>query len=416
MKHIRLMVMIAFTTMSLAVEAQIQHIVVIMKENHSFDNYFGQFPGANGATKGDTKTQSGISLTPMSNTPKNCTHSWMNAHQDIDNGKMDGFYQVCRNTYNAYVQAQPSLIPNYWAYAQTYALADNFFAQLAGPTFPNRMYEFSESSGNSIGIAINVSNVRLYGRGCDAAARGATVLSINPTTGKTYFQPPCFTMATMGDLLDAAGITWRIYAPQPGDKKGGYEWNFGSYYDNLWYGTQRNNDVPVSQFCSDAANGQLPQVSWITPPGYYSEHPTASISNGEGWTVQQVNCIMRSPYWSSSLILVTWDDWGGFYDHVVPPTADFFGYGLRVPLLVISPYAKPGYIGHQLYSFDSMNKEVETVFQLPCLLTDCNASVNDLSDMLTTVPSAPMKMLMPRPYVKQKGLVIDGVAEKDDDD
>jgi hypothetical protein len=116
-------------------------------------------------------------------------------------------------------------------------------------------------------------------------------------------------------------------------------------------------------------------------------------------------------------MLIVWDDWGGFYDHVAPADAGFFGYGMRVPLLVISPYAKPGYIGHTLYSFDSINKEIETIFKVPCLLTDCNASVNDLSDMLTATPSVPALVLTPRPSVKQKGpLVLDGVIQKDDDD
>lgn len=410
---IRVAVMLAFFTLSLA-EAQIQHVVIIIKENHSFDNYFGRFPGANGATTGKTKTQSGLPLTPMSNTPKNCVHSWNNARKDIDNGLMDGFYEECGNTYNAYVQAQPSLIPNYWTYAQTYALADNFFAQLAGPTFPNRMYVFSENSANAIGDP-TVANTKLYGHGCDAAALGATVVSINPATGKEYNQPTCFDMTTMGDVLDGAGITWRIYSPQPGNL--GYQWNFGSYYSNLWYGTQRDNDVTDTQFCSDVAAGRLPQVSWISPPSKYSEHPNDSISNGEGWTVDQVNCVMSSPYWSTTLILLTWDDWGGFYDHVAPPDVNYFGYGLRVPLIAISPYAKPGYIGSSLYSFDSMNKEIETIFRLPCLLTDCNTSVNDLSDLLTASPTAPLKMLTPRPYVRpNEPVVIDGVAADDDDD
>ena len=412
MKTIRVAVMIASVTMSLPVQAQIKHIVVIMKENHSFDNYFGQFPGANGTTTGRTKTQSGFPLTPMSDTPMNCAHTWENARHDIDNGKMDGFYDLCGS--DAYVQAQPSLIPSYWAYAQTYALADNFFAQLTGPTFPNRMYGFSESSGDSVSTPVGVPDVTLYGHGCDAAALGAVVNSINPKTARRYYQPTCFNMPTMGDLLDAAGLTWRIYSPQPG--KDGYQWNFGSYYQNLWYGTQRNNDVANSQFCSDAADGQLPNVSWITPPSKFSEHPNSSISNGERWTVEQVNCIMSNPYWSSSLILVTWDDWGGFYDHAAPPEVDFFGYGIRVPLIVISPYSKPGHIGHQLYSFDSLNKEIEAVFQLPCLLTDCSPSVNDLSDMLTTTPSASPLVRTPRPYVKEKDpVVIDGIAAKDDD-
>jgi phospholipase C len=410
-----LSVVIATTMLSLAAEAQIKNVVIIVKENHSFDNYFGLFPGANGASTGNSKTQTGIPLKAMRDNPVNCVHSWKNAHKDIDNGLMDGFYEECGNTYNAYVQAQPSLIPNYWAYAQTYGLADNFFSELAGPTFPNRMYVFAESSGNAIGQPLGVSNVIDYGLGCDAAAQGAYVNSINPDTDEEYTQPPCFDMQTMGDVLDTAAVTWRIYSPQPG--KGAYQWNFGSYFSNLWHGADRVNDVPDTQFCTDAAAGQLPQVSWITPHGGDSEHPADSISNGESWTVEQINCVMNSSYWASSLILVTWDDWGGFYDHVPPPTESFFGYSMRVPLLVISPYAKPGHVGHVLYSFDSMNKEIEAIFDVPCLLTDCSSSVNDLSDMLTTTPAAPKLVLAPRPHIKQKSPhIIDGYVETDDDE
>lgn len=394
--------------------AAIQHIVVIVKENHSFDNYFGQFPGANGATTGKTSTGATISLAPMTANPADCGHSWAAAKEDINGGLMNGFDKTC-SSLQAYVQASPTLIPNYWAYARTYALADNMFAQDKGPSFPTHAYLFSESANNAVAIPTNVPNVRQDGWGCDAAAAGATVLSIHPDTGKQYLQPPCFTLTTMGEALDAAGVSWRIYSPQPGDYA--YQWNFGSYYQNLWHGADRVKDVPVGNFCTDAASGNLPQVAWMTPPSAASEHPTASITNGESWTVQQVNCVMNSPYWSSTLILLTWDDWGGFYDHVPPPNVDFFGYGMRVPLLAISPFAKSGYIGHQLYSFDSINKTIENTFQLPCLLTDCNFTVNDLGDLLTSGAATAAKILTPQPFVVQtQPRVIDGREEAGDED
>jgi phospholipase C len=398
----------------LAEPSQIQHVVVIFKENHSFDNYFGQFPGANGATTGRTSTGETVALAPMSAKPTNCPHFWQSALIDINGGLMNGFDKTC-SSLQAYVQASPSLIPNYWTYAQTYALADNVFAQQKGPSFPTHAYLFSESSNYAVALPHNDPDAKQYGWGCDAAAVGATVRSIDPTTRQQFYQLPCFTMPTMGDALDAAGVSWRIYSPQPGQSA--YQWNFGSYYQNLWYGADRVKDVPVANFCSDAANGNLPQVAWLTPGAGYTEHPNSSIINGESWTVKQVNCVMNSPYWSSTLIILTWDDWGGFYDHVPPPKVDFFGYGIRVPLLAISPFAKQGYIGHQLYSFDSINKTIEKTFHMPCLLTDCNVAVNDLSDLLTPTPSAPTKMLTPRPFVHQtEPPVIDGTEEKDDDD
>lgn len=395
-------------------QAAIQHIIVIVKENHSFDNYFGQFPGANGATTGKTSTGASIPLAPMTSNPADCGHSWDAARADINGGLMNGFDKTCASLH-AYVQASPTLIPNYWAYARTYALADNMFAQDKGPSFPTHAYLFSESADNAIAVPINVPNVQQDGWGCDAAALGATVLSINPATGQQYRQAPCFTLTTMGEALDVAGISWRIYSPQPGQYA--YQWNFGSYYQNLWHGADRVKDVPVGNFCADVASGNLPQVTWMTPPSGASEHPTASITNGESWTVQQVNCVMNSPYWPSTLILLTWDDWGGFYDHVPPPNVDFFGYGIRVPLLAISPFAKSGYVGHQLYSFDSINKTIENVFQLPCLLTDCNFTVNDLGDLLTSGAATAAKILTPQPFVLQaQPRVIDGREEAGDDD
>jgi phospholipase C len=397
-------------SMSASAQSTIQHVVVIMKENHSFDNYFGLFPGANGASTGKTPFGT-VPLTLMADQPKNCVHSWNNSEKDINGGLMDGFYTECG--YPAYVQADQSVIPSYWSYAQTYALSDNTFQQLGGPSFPNHVMEFAETSNNAIDEVHTPSAVK-YGMGCDAAAKGAYVTSVNPDTGEHYNQAPCFTNSTMGSLLDAAGIKWRIYAPQPDSS--GYAWNFGSYFSDLWYGPDRNNDVDYTQFCTNIANGDMQNVSWLVPSGSVSEHPNASITNGENWTVDQVNCVMNSTYWSSSLIVVLWDDWGGFYDHVVPPVVNYFGYGIRVPMLVISPFAKSGYIGHALYSFDSVNKEIETVFDVPCLLTDCSTTVNDLSDMLTSTPSSPALVLAPRPHVEVDERLVDEEVASDPDE
>jgi phospholipase C len=399
--------------------AQIQHVVVIVKENHSFDNYFGKFPRANGATTGKTPTGT-VALTHMSDRPYNCGHSWGRAHKEVDGGKMD-YFTLCTNM-NAYQQAYPADIPAYWAYAQTYALADNMFVQLNGPSMPNHSYIFAEDSNHAVDnptpskTSTCTSTQRRYGWGCDLAQQcGGTVHSINPATHVSYQQAPCFTLTTMADVLNGAGVSWKVYAPQPGTS--GYVWNFLSYFNNLWNGTERSRSVAVAQFASDVAHGTLPQVSWLIPANGVSEHPPNSILNGENWTVQQVNYIMNSPYWASTLIIVTWDDWGGFYDHVPPPTADFFGLGIRVPLLVISPYAKPGYVGHKLYSFDSINKTIEVVFQTPCLVTDCNVAVNDLSDLLTATSASPKRIVHPRkPVVVKVPQVIDANGENADED
>jgi phospholipase C len=361
--------------------AQIQHIIVIVKENHSFDNFFGQFPGANGATSGQTSTGQTVPLVQASDTPYNCGHSWAVAHKDVNGGMMNGFDLTCVNQ-GAYVQYSPSQIPAYWQLAHTYALAEDMFATLEGPSFPNHSYMFAGNSNNAVDNPTNITSQQLYGWGCDAAAVGTVVHSINPSTNTDYYQPTCFTMTTMAEILDRARVNWRVYSPQPGTS--GYVWNFVSYFSQLWHGQDRQDSVPNTQFLSDIANCQLPQVSWIIPPLGVSEHPPESVANGMNWTVQQINAVMNSTcgYWQHSVIVLTWDDWGGFYDHVPPPVETFFGFGIRVPLLMISPYSKAGYISHTLYSFDSINAFIEHTFHSGCLVADCFSTTNDLTDML----------------------------------
>lgn len=398
--------------------AQIQHIVVIVAENHSFDSYFGQFPGANGATSGKTSTGQAVPLVEASDTPYNCGHGWTQAHQEINGGLMNGFDLVCPNL-AAYVQYSPSQIPSYWQLAQTYGLADNMFAETAAPSFPTHAYIFAASSNNATSNISKNPNEQQYGWGCDAAAAGAVVSSIDPTTNHQYNQPPCFTLKTMGEILDEAGISWRDYSPQPGTN--GYIWNFVSYFDQLWHGPDRQDSVANSQYQTDMANCQLPQVAWITPPNNVSEHPPNSVTNGMNWTAQQINAVMNSPcgYWQNAAIILTWDDWGGFYDHVPPPQQDFFGYGIRVPLLMISPYSKPGYISHTLYSFDSINAFIEHTFHTGCLISDCLSTTNDLSDMLdlSQTPLSPIQLkTLPAVRMKYPYKVDEQIITHDDDD
>ena len=398
--------------------AQIQHIIVIVAENHSFDNYFGQFPGANGATSGETSTGQTVPLVEASDTPYNCAHGWAAAHNEINGGLMNGFDLVCPNL-GAYVQYSASQIPSYWQLAQTYALADNMFAEVAAPSFPAHSYIFSGSSNNAINNPSKEPNEQQYGWGCDAAALGAIVESINPNTNSHYNQPTCFTLKTMGDILDEAGISWRDYSPQPGTD--GYIWNFISYFDQLWNGADRHDSVANSQFQTDIANCQLPQVAWITPPNGVSEHPPNSVTRGMNWTAQQISAVMNSTcgYWQNAAIILTWDDWGGFYDHVPPPQWDFFGYGIRVPLLMISPYSKPGYISHTLYSFDSINAFIEHTFQTGCLISDCLTMTNDLSDMLN-LSQTPLSRIqlktLPAARMKYPYTVDEQIITHDDDD
>src|SRR6185437_995200 len=345
--------------------AQIQHIVIIMKENHTFDNYFGnsQLPGANGATSG-TSSMGAISLGHMPDqVPNDICHSWDCAHLAVDGGKMDKFdlnpggdTQV-NGAPLAYAQLATSTdIPNYYAYAQKFTLADNMFSSVEGPSFPNHLFAVAAQSG---GVIDDPSSSDTQCRGCDAPT-GTTVRVMN-ASGQISDPgpPPCFDFQTLPDSLQAKNISWKFYAPSQGQS--GYSsstLNAISHIRNsaLW----NTNVVPDTQFVTDAQSGNLPAVSWLVTGENNNEHPPSSICAGENWTVQQVNAVMsNSAEWSSTVVFITWDDFGGFYDHVAPPMVDQLGLGIRVPLLIVSPYAKAGYISHTQYDFTSMLQFVE---------------------------------------------------------
>jgi phospholipase C len=207
---------------------------------------------------------------------------------------------------------------------------------------------------------------------------------------------PCFDIQTLADTLDNKGLSWRYYAPPEGER--GYVMSTFDAIDHIRNsGIWNTNVVPPSQFATDAMNGQLPAVSWIVP-GAQSEHPPASTCDGENWTVEQLNAIMQGPIdqWNSTAVFIVWDDWGGFYDHVVPPIKDRFGLGLRVPALVVSPYVIAGKVSHTNYEFSSVLKFVEEAFGLPAL-TKRDANANDMTDAFNfnQAPLAPL-VLNPR--------------------
>jgi hypothetical protein len=207
---------------------------------------------------------------------------------------------------------------------------------------------------------------------------------------------PCFDFETLGDELTSAGVSWLYYAPVYNTL--GYNFNT---YDTINHirntSAWTKYDVPTSQFLTDVANGTLPQVSWLIAGGVDSEHPPNSMCEGENWTVQQVNAILQSPtYKDNTAIFVTWDDFGGFYDHVDPPATDEYGLGVRVPLIIISPYTKKGtggsgLISHTQYEFSSVLKFIEEDFGVPPLTTR-DADAYDTTDSFdfTQAPRNPL--------------------------
>jgi phospholipase C len=353
---------------------QIQHIVYIIKENRTFDNYFGTFPGADGATSGTISTGQVIPLGHLPDkTPRDIDHSFKAATTGIDGGKMDKFDLISGANRNgdflSYTQFVESDIPNYFAYARAFVLGDRMFSSLTGPSFPNHLYTIGAQSGGAI------NNPTGGNWGCDAVA--TTRVQVMDQSGNITTQFPCFDFQTIADSLQSAGFTWKYYAPNPGES--GYIWSAMNGIrhvreTSLW----SSNVVHNTQFVTDAMNGNLPNVCWIVS-GPTSEHPPASSCVGENWTVQQINAIMQGPNWSSTAIFLTWDDFGGFYDHVAPPKVDNFGFGPRVPLLIISPFARQGLISHTTYEFSSLLKFAETRFNLKPL-TARDTEANDMTD------------------------------------
>jgi phospholipase C len=346
---------------------KIQHIVFIIKENRTFDNYFGTFPGADGATSGTTSTGQVVSLGQTPDlTPYDLGHTWDEALKAMNGGGMNRFDLVQNGNVDGYLlpytQMTESDIPNYFAYARQFVLADHMFSAVTGPSFPNHLYTVAAQSGGAINNpqGDNKSQLWSYSWGCDADDQ--VTVDVRNEQGNVSKQPPCFDFKTLADSMQAAGITWKYYAP--GFHQPGYAWSALNAVRHIRQGALwQQNVVPDTQFVEDARNGKLPAVSWLVT-GRASEHPPMGTCLGENWSVQQLNALMQGPDWNSTAAFLTWDDFGGFFDHLPPPKADAMGLGPRVPLLIISPYAKKGYISHTVYEFSSFLTFVEKRFNL----------------------------------------------------
>lgn len=355
----------------------IQYIIFIIKENRSFDGYFGTYPGAFGASQGTISTGQVIPLFHAGDRySRDFDHSWQGLVQSIDYGRMDDFdlpqQLPCsiNGDYLCYSQAYQQDLPNYWTYAQNFVLGDEMFSSEPGPTYPQHIYAVAASSG---GVIAETTASNGEDPGCDSPP--GTTVNVLSLTGNITEQYPCFDMQTLGDSLDAADIPWRYY--------GAIEsvWNGYLSINHIRHSSDWTNDVlPGLQFQTDVGNSQLPAVSWLVPSDVYqSEHPDQSICDDENWTVEQINAVMNSPYWANAAIFVTWDDPDGIYDHLPPPIEDEYGLGPRVPLLIISPYAKAGYISHTVYEPSSILKFIEERYNLP-YLTNRDANANDMLD------------------------------------
>lgn len=357
----------------------IKHIVFIMKENHSFDNLFAYFPGAdntNAAMEGRKSVRLGRIPDHI---PLDIAHSGAAARRAVNRGLMNRFYALpgAREFGRDYADTayRAAQIPNYWAYARHYTLLDHFFSTVMGASFPNHLVSIAATSGR---IVDNPRGQVIRSWGCDSGPT-AYVNQVSPS-GKTKPVHPCFNFKTLADEADAAGVSWRYYAPTYG--AWGYVWASFDAIKHIRYGPDwARADIPVSNFVGDVRAGKLAAITWVIPDIAQSEHPPAGMCEGENWTVNQVNAIESSPFWKSTVIVLNWDDFGGFYDHVPPPVVDNITYGPRVPAIIISPFAQGNTVNHGIYDFNSGLKLAEDAFGLP-YLNQLNARANSLANAL----------------------------------
>jgi phospholipase C len=371
----------------------IRHVVVIMQENRSFDSYFGTYPGADGIPKGvcvpDPLTETcRRPYHDHANRNAGGPHDHVDALRDIGRGKMDGFVAsavegrrlACSAQIDAptcsLAPAAPDVmgwhdwheIPNYWAYARHYVLQDHMFEPDTSWSLPAHLFMVSGWSASCATKGDPMS--------CTPAvqAPGSPPDSPQNTTGAI----PDYAWTDLTYLLHKHHVSWGYYVAngqQPDcddsamfckEKKQSWKtpgiWNPLPYFDTVREDGQLSDVRPLQSFYAEARTGTLPAVSWITPAQAVSDHPPALITRGQTYVTGLINSIMRSPDWSSTAIFLAWDDWGGFYDSVRPPSVDAQGYGLRVPGLVISPYARKGYVDHQVLSFDAYLKFIEDDF------------------------------------------------------
>ena len=413
--------------LSLKMRAVFQHIVIIFQENRTPDNLF-QDPvlisrGADIAVSGVNSSGQTLALAPIDlgttgANPQN--YDLSHAHAAFvamyDGGKMDGANLIpCSPAANCPPNAHPNpqfkyVLPAdvqpYFALAEQYTFGDRMFQTNEGPSFPAHQFIISGTSAPSASSPLFAAeNPALSPAGCIAASNNT--VSMIDAAGSESAQPaeyPCFDHPTVTDLLGGQKVSWRYYAPSAGSIWTGPDaishicgpQTVGGTLTCTGAAWTANVVIPQTGVLTDIANGQLAQVSWVIPDGKSSDHAVSNDGSGPSWVASIVNAIGNSAYWANTAIIITWDDWGGWYDHV-PPTVVSDGvswgsgyvYGFRVPLIVVSPYAKTAYISHVTHDFGSILKLIETTFHLTSL-GYADTPADDLSDCfnLTQTPTS----------------------------
>jgi phospholipase C len=412
--------------LTLAMTAVIQRVVIIFQENRTPDNLF-QDPvlisrGADIVSSGTNSLGQTLPLMPQDLGTKgsmanhyDLDHSNLGFKAMYDGGKMDGADKViCYPAPNTVCPANsqfmyvlPADIQPYFALAEQYTFGDRMFQTNEGPSFPAHQFIISGTSAPTatsvLFAAENNPNAATSPVGCIATPT-TTVAMIDQFGSETSHPPqyPCYEHPTLTDLLDTRGLTWRYYTPSAGSI-----WSAPDAIEHICQQQNLNGTltcmgpiwtnsviIPQSQVLTDIINGHLAQVTWVIPNGLYSDHAKGNDGTGPSWVASVVNAIGNSAYWANTAIIITWDDWGGWYDHVAPKVINDgvswgsgYLYGFRVPLIVVSPYAKAAHISHVTHDFGSILKFIETTYSLPSL-GYADAAADDLSDCfdLTQTP------------------------------
>jgi phospholipase C len=375
----------------------IKHVVVIMQENRSFDSFFGTYPGANGIPMVNGKPRKCL---PDAKTwrcdyphhdPNDVNgggpHTWTDAILDIDGGRMDGFVNRAQFSYRGCPEVQNPLctnstdpdvtgwhdareIPNYWTYADNFVLQDNMFEPITSWSLPEHLFMVSEWSAKC--------SLKDEPLSCRNEVQSPDYPPDFMAASDEPSPEPNYAWTDLTWLLHRHHVSWGYYVatgnepdcrdkerecvPHTQDAATPGIWNPLPWFTTVRGNNELGNIQSTEAFLGAATTGTLPAVSWVTPDQDHSDHPPARLSDGQAYVTTLINAVMRGPDWDSTAIFLAWDDWGGFYDHVVPPYVDVNGFGLRVPAMVISPYARKHVVDHRMSSLDAYTKFIEDDF------------------------------------------------------
>ncbi len=379
---------------------KIKHVIIIMQENRSFDHYFGTFPGADGIPMKDGVPTVCVPVPETSTCEKpyydpndknrGGPHNFHSSEVDVNGGRMDGFLTAihkgagrCTEFDDPNCAGRKRVrdvlgyhdgreLANYWKYAHDFVLQDRLFENVASWSLPQHLFMVSEWSAKcaQLHVAMSCTNEP---ESPDYPPDFRRKVADMHTAGR-----PDYAWTDLTYLLHRKRVSWAYYVMTgtepdcandlercPGRNQSAKTpgiWNPLPAFDTVKQDGELASIQDLRQFYVAAKNGTLPNVVWICPAGKYSEHPASLVSDGQAYVTGLINAIMRSPDWDSTVVFLSWDDWGGFYDHVPPPKVDGNGYGIRVPGIVISPYARRGFIDHQVLSHDAYVKFIEDDF------------------------------------------------------